>query len=402
MRGASPLPMRSPGYDDAALEARIATLQAAIELWARQRDMWEDCGFQSFAQRVGAEPGEGACVTVLYFEGPFYNMFNGTWDDGSETSFSELVASLGYEYELSDHVSAHFYALDPTLRAAFDDYFHWQWVCSLIEPDCADVYEELYAHFAHRPDDLHRIDWREFEILLFRIFQNQGFTAALGPARADGGIDIRLLQRDPLGDILTLVQAKHYASHRKVGLEPVQALFGAVQADGAQHGIVVTTSEYLPGARAFTARHNVQLDLRTSDDVAEWCRAATAGIIRDKSTLVTLEHLRRILGQIGQGRDPRILHAHTGYGITTNAFALVLKETNHAALVMALPRIEISGDSQMGWERPALDDRAFARLTPDTVWRVKRTIEDGRTSYWDGRHLFRAWDGQAAHFNNAD
>jgi hypothetical protein len=393
---------RPSGYDDAALEARIAALRAAVERWARQRDMWEDCGFQSFADRVGAEPGENACVTVLHFEGPLYNMFNGTWDDGSETSFSELIASLGYEYELCDHVSAYFYASDPALSAAFDDYFHWQWVCSLIEPDCADVYEELYAYFAHRPDDLRRINWREFEILLFRVFQNQGFTAELGPGRADGGIDIRLLQRDPLGDILTLVQAKHYASHRRVGLEPVQALFGAAQADGARHGIVVTTSEYLPSARKFAARHNVQLDLRTSNDVAEWCRTATAGIVRDKSKLVTPEHLRSILRQLGQGRDPRIVHAHTGYGITTNAFALVLKETKHAALLMALPRIEISGDSQMGWERPALDDSVLARLAANTVWRAKRNDDGGTISYWDGHRLFHVWDGQAAYFNTAD
>ncbi|HEY4135523.1 MAG TPA: restriction endonuclease [Alphaproteobacteria bacterium] len=394
--------IRPPGYDDAALEARIKALQTAVELWSRQRNMWEDCGFQSFAHRVGAEPGENACVTVLYFEGPLYKMFNGTWDDGSETSFSELIASLGYEYELSDHVSAHFYALDTTLRVAFDDYFHWQWVCGLIEPDCADVYEELYAHFAQWPDDLHRIDWRKFEILLFRIFQNQGFKAELGSGRADGGVDIRLLQRAPLGDILTLVQAKHYAPHRKVGLEPVQALFGAAQADGARHGIVVTTSEYLPGARAFAARHNVHLDLRTSDDVAEWCRTATAGVVRDKSTLVTPEHLRSILSQLGQGRDPRIVHAHAGYGITTNIFALVLKETNHAALLMALPSVEISGDGQVGLERPVIDDSAFVFLTGDSVWRAKRTVNDGSIHYWDGHYLFQAWDGQAAYFNIAD
>jgi hypothetical protein len=244
--------------------------------------------------------------------------------------------------------------------------------------------------------------WRDFEILLFRIFQNQGFQAVLGPGRADGGVDIRLLQRAPLGDILTLVQAKHYAPRNKVGLEPVQALFGAAQADGAQHGIVVTTSEYLPGARAFAARHNVQLDLRTSRDVAEWCRTAGAGIVRDKSSLVTPEHVRRILGQLGDSPDPRIVHAHTGYGITTNAFALVIKETDHAALLMALPRTEFSSDGQVGWERPVLDDTALTRLTADTVWRARRKTDNGRVSYWDGHHLYYVWNGQAAHFNNAD
>jgi hypothetical protein len=393
---------RSPRFDDDALEARVKALQLAVELWARPRDMWHDCGFQSFAERGGGEPGEGAVVTVFYFEGPFYTMFNGTYDDGSETAFGELIESLGFEYELNDHVSAHFYASDPALRAAFDDYFHWQWVCSLIEEDCADVYEELYAHFAKHPDDLQRIAWRDFEILLFRIFQNQGFRAELGPGRGDGGADIRLFQRGPLGDILTLVQAKQYAPHRKIDLQPVQALHGLAQADGALGGIVVTTSDYLPSARRFAARHNVQLDLKTSDDVALWCETASSGIVRDKSLLVTPEHVRAILNQLGQGRDPRIVHAHTGYGITTNSFALVLKETTRAALLMALPRIEISGDGQMGWERPVLDHTILARLHADTVWRAKRRVSDGRISYWDGDNLYHEWDGGPAHFNICD
>ncbi|CAN7715880.1 AAA family ATPase [Aminobacter sp. LjRoot7] len=55
----------------------------------------------------------------------------------------------------------------------------------------------VYSHFAKRPE--HRLTWREFEILLFRIFQNQGFTCEIGPGSNDGGIDVRVLQRDPLG-----------------------------------------------------------------------------------------------------------------------------------------------------------------------------------------------------------
>lgn len=133
---------------------------------------------------------------------------------------------------------------------------------------------------------------------------------------------------------------------------------------------------------------------------------STSNVIRKRSNAswqMSQNHKPRGLGRmVTEGRDPRIVHAHTGYGITSNAFALVLKETNHAALLMALPRIEISGDGQMGWERPALDDRAFARLAADTVWRVKRTVDDGRISYRDGRHLFHTWDGQAVHFNIAD
>lgn len=226
-------------YSDIYLEAKINQLHLAVQTWAQSRDLWYDCGFQSFSERVGAEPRAPAVVSILCFDGPLFNMFNGTFDDGSQNEFDELLAKLGYEYELSDHVSAHIYARDPVLAAAFEGYFHWQWVCGLIEPDCADVYEELYAHFAGRPDDLHRISWRDFEMLLFRIFQNQGFQAELGPGQGDGGVDIRLLQRDPLGDVLTLVQAKRYAPKRKIGIEAVASLYGVSKAEDAHRSILL-------------------------------------------------------------------------------------------------------------------------------------------------------------------
>ena len=128
----------------------------------------------------------------------------------------------------------------------------------------------------------------QFERLLGSIFRNQGYEVELGPGSGDGGVDLRLLQRDPIGDVLTFVQAKRHAPHRKIALQPVQALHGASVADGATRSLFVTTSDYLPSARRFAARKNVQMDLYTSEDVVDWCRQATNGIIRDKSVLVSL------------------------------------------------------------------------------------------------------------------
>jgi hypothetical protein len=100
-----------------------------------------------------------------------------------------LLNRLGYHYENLDGVTIGICAEGDELCEDFARYFHWKWVCSLINEDTADVYEELYGHFSNRPDDLRRLEWREFEVPLFRIFQNQGFEAILGPGRADGGID---------------------------------------------------------------------------------------------------------------------------------------------------------------------------------------------------------------------
>ncbi|MET4085631.1 restriction endonuclease [Bradyrhizobium sp. S3.5.5] len=388
----------STTFDDLSLELAINRLQRAIEDWAISKDIWFECGFKTYAEHVDGEPSEIPVVFVLYFSSTFENATYGTelWD---------LVQSHGFHFENADGSTLHFYPEDGPRCEAYANYFHWQWVCSLLQPDFGDVYEELYGHFARRPDDLHRLDWREFEILLARIFQTQGFVTELGPGRGDGGVDIRLLQRDPIGDILTLVQAKKYAPKNRIGLEAVAALSGVAGVEKAQRSIFVTTSTYQPVAKRFAARTSGALELYTSSDITEWCRTARDGIIQDKSTLVSTASVERQLREIGQKAHPRVVHAHSGYNITTNEFALILKETKHAALLMALPDLTISDDGygQRGTEIPILDGRALPLLKQDTVWRARRSTDDsGRARYWDGRHLYHAWDGKPAYFDRCD
>lgn len=234
MGAGSPVKPEDATTRDIRLLGRIRALETAIEVWARGRDLWWECGFQTFLKRTGREPGEEPAVTVLHFEGPLYQVFNGTYDDGALDEFDALIAAMGFEYALEDHVSLHIYPTDPEEIAAFAEHFRWQWICSLVEPDFADVYEEVYGHFETRPEDLNRLHWREFEILLSGVFRHQGFDVELGPGSGDGGVDLRLLQRDPLGDVLTLVQAKKYAPARKIELQAVQALHGAWAVEKAE------------------------------------------------------------------------------------------------------------------------------------------------------------------------
>jgi restriction endonuclease Mrr len=111
------------------------------------------------------------------------------------------------------------------------------------------------------------------------------------------------LQRDPIGDVMTLVQAKKYAGHRKARLEAVAALHGNSLVEGAQKSIFVTTSAYEPVAQRFAARTSGSMKLASSEDVAKWCEAASAGIIADVS---------HIIDDVSRYPDHRIVHAHTG------------------------------------------------------------------------------------------
>lgn len=391
-------------WSDADLEAEIATLQAAIQSWAESNDLWFDCSFTSYLDHVGGEPHEPPIVTLLICGGDLVTVLGGEDPEGHEPAFREILEKRGYFYEnLNGYTMAIYTEVEP-LSSAFLRYFHWRWVCSLITPDTADVYEELYSHFARNPNDLNRLHWRDFETLLFRIFQNQGFTAELGPGTADNGVDLRLWQRDPIGDILTVVQAKRYAIGNKIDLTNVAALHGIAIGEGASKSLFVTTSSYLPSARRWAARFPNSVELAERQDVVNWCARATEGIITDKSSLVSPAAVDRIIAEVANRRDPRVLHAYSGYNIVTNSFALVIKETKHAALLMGLGNQVVSDDGygQVGFEVPQLGPATIARLNGNLVRRAKRKLNDGRVTYWDGSHLYQAWCGEPVSFDLND
>jgi hypothetical protein len=144
--------------------------------------------------------------------------------------------------------------------------------CRLVIPDFEQINSELIAYFAEHPDHLQELSWRKFEELLDAVFKNQGYATELGPGIGDGGVDLRLIYKDTIGQVLTLVQAKRYAAGNPINLQAVQALHGVVTDQRAHRGLFVTTSRYLPVARDFAERQNGRLILATSRDVAAWCK----------------------------------------------------------------------------------------------------------------------------------
>jgi HJR/Mrr/RecB family endonuclease len=144
--------------------------------------------------------------------------------------------------------------------------------CIILAPDFAQINSELLEYFAANPLALHELSWRKFEEVLEAVFRNQGFRTEIGPGSDDGGVDLRLLRKDSIGEVVTLVQAKRYAPNRPISLEAVSALYGVVESENANRGLFVTTSRYLPSAERFAQTTRSRLVLATADDVARWCR----------------------------------------------------------------------------------------------------------------------------------
>jgi restriction endonuclease Mrr len=118
---------------------------------------------------------------------------------------------------------------------------------------------------------------RRFEEVVGAAFSNQGFRTVLTPYSGDQGVDLRIVGNDGIGEVVTLVQLKRYDPKYPIDLSVVQALSGAVAAEKAHRGLVVTTSRYLPGVKRWIDEHRVPIELANSEHLATWFeRAAQA------------------------------------------------------------------------------------------------------------------------------
>jgi restriction system protein len=97
----------------------------------------------------------------------------------------------------------------------------------------------------------------EFEELVANLFQKKGIEAKLTRSHRDGGVDvIGFDTREILGGKV-VIQAKRYRN--TVAVSAVRDLFGTMQHEGANKGILVTTSGYGPDAFSFAQNKPMEL-----------------------------------------------------------------------------------------------------------------------------------------------
>ena len=104
-------------------------------------------------------------------------------------------------------------------------------------------------------DALNGRSWQQFEQLVGESFRRQGYQVReTGQAGPDGGVDLELRREGELH----LVQCKQWRAQR-VGVDVVRELYGAMAAQGAAGGFVVTSGRFTDEAQRFASGRNVQL-----------------------------------------------------------------------------------------------------------------------------------------------
>jgi restriction system protein len=94
--------------------------------------------------------------------------------------------------------------------------------------------------------NLAAMDWEDFEQFVRELFQQEfgenGGEVKVTQASRDGGVDAIIFDPDPLRGGKIIVQAKRYTN--TVPVSAVRDLYGTVINEGANSGILITTSDY--------------------------------------------------------------------------------------------------------------------------------------------------------------
>lgn len=109
--------------------------------------------------------------------------------------------------------------------------------------------------------NLAAMPWEDFEHLVRQIFEwlfaKEGVEVKVTRASRDRGVDAILFDPDPIRGGKYVVQAKRYT--RTVDVAAVRDLYGTVVNEGANRGILVTTSSYGPDAYEFAKDKPISL-----------------------------------------------------------------------------------------------------------------------------------------------
>ena len=154
-----------------------------------------------------------------------------------------------------------------------------------IEENYQQIRKELATELLQKIKDNTPAFFEELVIDLLVAMGYGGSREDAGEAvgrSGDGGID-GIIKADPLGLNVVYIQAKRWEGN--VGAPPVRDFVGALDGEGVQEGIFITTSDFNPAAKEFAERSSKRVILINGSELARYMINHNVGV----STVETYE-----------------------------------------------------------------------------------------------------------------
>lgn len=127
-----------------------------------------------------------------------------------------------------------------------------------------EINDQLLYQLSQNPSLLHKLSSYEFECVIARMFEKQGFSIEITPKTRDGGKDI-FIAKQGLASFLFYVECKKYAPDKPVGIDIIQRLYGVISAEKANGGFIATTSYFTKSAKNYIQEYNLDHQLTLQD-----------------------------------------------------------------------------------------------------------------------------------------
>jgi restriction system protein len=139
------------------------------------------------------------------------------------------------------------------LSVNFEEFAPVNPIMRLNTNDSRTIDSELDLGTFDSSTNLAAMDWEEFEVLVREVFAKEfsgdEMEVKVTQASRDGGVDAIAWDPDPIRGGKFVFQAKRYTN--TVDVSAVRDLYGVIMHEGANRGILVTTSSYGPDAYKF-------------------------------------------------------------------------------------------------------------------------------------------------------
>lgn len=127
--------------------------------------------------------------------------------------------------------------------------------------------EQMIKKIADAPAMIYDISPREFEEVIERLLQDQGFETTLTQQTRDGGKDIIATKYELGKPIVFYIECKRYGMKNSVDVSMVRSLCGVQSADRVNKSILVTTGPVTRDARAFVESQNTMMSILDVDEI---------------------------------------------------------------------------------------------------------------------------------------
>ena len=138
--------------------------------------------------------------------------------------------------------------------------------------------EQLIMEIAQDRDLIYNISPREFEEIIERVFQDEGFETTLTQQTRDGGRDIIATKFEMGKPVVFYIECKRYGRQNSVGVSIVRSLYGVQSADRINKAILVTTGHVTRGVRKFVEDQNTLMSVIDIEEIHELIRRSARKI----------------------------------------------------------------------------------------------------------------------------